>query len=72
VTGLLWLVQGFHELSTCRALGFGAVGPIPLTAMWQYVDRHGLPDWTVDVWLEADGEYLRSISDDKVKRNGKH
>lgn len=29
-------------------IGMGAVGPIPLTAIWEYVDRYALPAWTID------------------------
>lgn len=66
-------MDAFHELSTCRPLGFGVVGPIPVTAMWQYVDRHSLPEWSVDVWMAADAEYLQAVSDkQQVKSNGKH
>jgi len=52
--GADWLWRAFLELSTCRAIGFGVVGPIPINAIFQYVDRCGLPDWTVDAVISID------------------
>lgn len=34
-------LRAYNELDTCRALGFGAVGPIPWTAIDCYAARHG-------------------------------
>ena len=53
----LWLWRAFQELQTCRAVGFGALGPIPLTAVWEYVDRYGLPDWTIDALFTLDATW---------------
>lgn len=50
----LWLWRAFQELHTCRAIGFGTLGPIPLTAIWEYVDRYQLPDWTIDAIFSLD------------------
>jgi hypothetical protein len=48
----------FFELSTCRAFGMGGVGPIPATAIWAYVDRYRLPDWTCDAIFSLDAAWL--------------
>lgn len=34
-------LRAYNELDTCRPLGFGAVGPIPWTAIDAYGVRHG-------------------------------
>lgn len=34
-------LRAYNELDTCRKLGFGAVGPIPWTAIDRYAARHG-------------------------------
>lgn len=56
--GADWLLQAFWELSTCRPLGFGLVGPIPATAIFAYVDRYRLPDWTIDAIYSLDSAWL--------------
>jgi hypothetical protein len=48
----------FFELSTCRAIGAGVLGPIPATAIWAYVDRYRLPDWTIDAIFSLDSAWL--------------
>ena len=53
-TGAAWLWRAFLELSTCRAPGFNGAGPIPIVAIFQYVDRYALPDWTVDAVISLD------------------
>lgn len=57
VAGCLWLWRAFQELQTCRAIGFGVLGPIPLTAIWEYVDRYALPDWTIDAIFSLDAAW---------------
>lgn len=38
-------LRAWGELGTCRPLGFGGVGPIPITAVWQWCEMEGLdPD----------------------------
>lgn len=32
------LVRAYADVATCRSYGMG-VGPIPITAMWQWCDR---------------------------------
>lgn len=56
--GADWLAALFFELSTCRAMGFGGLGPIPATAVWQAVDRYGLPEWAADAVYSLDAVYL--------------
>jgi len=34
-----FFLRSFWKLSTCRALGFGSVGPIPWTAVVEFADR---------------------------------
>lgn len=58
----LWLFRAFRELSTCRALGMG-VGPIPLSAVHAYIDRYGLPEWSVDALLRIDAVWLKVNQD---------
>jgi hypothetical protein len=53
-----WLAQMFHELSTCRAIGSAGIGPIPATAIWAYVDRYRMPDWTIDAIFSLDAAWL--------------
>ena len=40
-----------------------AVGPIPISAMWSYVDRYGLPEWSLDALMRIDGEWHKVHSD---------
>jgi len=35
----------------------GVLGPIPLTAIWEYVDRYALPDWTIDALFTLDATW---------------
>jgi hypothetical protein len=51
-------MQMFFELSTCRAIGMAGFGPIPATAIWAYVDRYRLPDWTIDAIYSLDAAWL--------------
>lgn len=53
-----WLIDAFWELSTARAIGFGGVGPIPITAIWAFADRHDCPPWFAEVIQAADLDYL--------------
>lgn len=58
------MVEAFTELSTCRNNGMG-MGPIPLTAIHQYSDRHELGDLFVRQILQIDRAYL--LAHDKKK-----
>ena len=42
-----------------------AMGPIPLTAMWLYVDRYGLPEWALDALMRIDGQWLEIMHDER-------
>lgn len=44
------------ELGTCRQMG-AALGPIPITASWAYVDRYHLPEWAVDAMITLDAAW---------------
>lgn len=34
------VLRALNDLDTCRPVGL-AIGPIPITAVWQYLDRQG-------------------------------
>jgi hypothetical protein len=57
------MVRAYSELSTCRAIGPNGIGPIPVTVMWQWCDRHGLDrelaDHVTTVLRHVDAETLR-------------
>lgn len=55
-----WLLRAFNELSTCRQLGM-TIGPIPVTAIFDYVDRYAMPEWTVDALMKIDAEWLELV-----------
>lgn len=40
--GLELFLQAFMELTSCRGLGYGAIGPIPWIALQTYCDVHDL------------------------------
>ena len=48
------------ELSTERVNGMG-VGSIPITKIWQYMDRFKLPDWWEPVLLQSDAAIVASV-----------
>ena len=37
-----YYLKVFNILGTCRAIGFGGIGPIPYTAMSAYCHDHGI------------------------------
>ena len=45
------------ELSTERVSGMG-IGSIPVSKIWEYLDRFGLPDWWEPVLLQADASLV--------------
>ena len=47
------MLGALMELSTERVGGMG-VGSIPVSKVWQYLDRFNLPDWWEPVILQAD------------------
>lgn len=70
IAGNQWLLNAFYELSTCRQIGMD-LGPIPLTAIQAYSDRHELGELFVLQIMEIDRLWLASRNKDKkVKRNG--
>lgn len=64
VLDLFWLFRAWRELSTCRPVGF-SVGPIPLTAIFEYVDRFELPPWSIDALLAIDARILIEVLDEQ-------
>jgi len=46
------------------------VGSIPISKIWQYIDRFDLPDWWEPVLLQSD-VYIVRLSNKEVKQDGK-
>lgn len=40
------------------------VGSIPVTAIWEYIDRFGLPEWWEPVLLQVDAALVASINEE--------
>jgi hypothetical protein len=57
------LCRAYSELSTTRAFTGMGIGPIPVTAMWQWCDRRQMPnhltDYVVSVLRSVDAEAMR-------------
>jgi hypothetical protein len=47
------IARAYAQLSTCRPIGMGGIGPIPITAVWEWEDRKGLIDRSVRDHFEA-------------------
>lgn len=64
-----WYLEAFGELSTCRAIGMD-VGPIPWSAIVQYVDRQRIEaDWEFNTVIRSmDSEYLKFVRDQREKK----
>lgn len=62
------LFEAFEQLSTCRQLGMGAIGPIPWSAIDQYAVRMEIQDdelaYESFVWI------IQSLDDLYLKRKG--
>jgi len=56
------------ELSTERQIGFSA-GPIPVSVIDNYLDRHGLPDWWAPVITRVDSHILSSMNEEKKAKS---
>jgi hypothetical protein len=54
------------ELSTERVSGMSA-GGIPVTKVWQYLDRFDLPDWWEPVLLQTDAKILAASNKESQK-----
>lgn len=54
------------ELSTERQVGMG-VGSIPISKIWQYIDRFDLPDWWEPILLQSDVFIVRSSNKEAMK-----
>lgn len=69
--GLAFYWGAFLELSSCRPLGFGAVGPIPWTAIRAFAHDRELDDEDADYFVAMiralDGVYLTHM---KPKKDG--
>jgi hypothetical protein len=38
------LARAYAKVSTCRAIGAAGLGPVPVTAIWEWLDRNGITD----------------------------
>jgi hypothetical protein len=54
------------ELSTERPVGMG-VGQIPISKIWQYLDRFNLPDSWEPILLQADAAIVASMNKEAEK-----
>ena len=54
------------ELSTERPVGMG-VGQIPISKIWQYMDRFNLPDYWEPILLQADAAIVASMNKEADK-----
>jgi hypothetical protein len=61
------------ELSTERNNGMG-VGSIPVSKIWQYIDRFDLPDWYEPVLLQADAAFVSGLNKEQksASRSAEH
>jgi hypothetical protein len=55
------IIGALLELSTERPAGMG-IGMIPVSKVWQYLDRFGLPDWWEPVLLQADATLVARMN----------
>ena len=75
--------QAFEQLSTCRQVVLGAVGPIPWSAIDQYAQRMGIEDdeiayddfvWIIqqldELFLKRKGEEIEAERKKASNRNG--
>lgn len=67
---LLTFLEAFYDLSSCRQIGTGAVGPIPYTAILKWVDYWDVdcPDFYITIVQSLDQIYLAIIN--KKEGNG--
>lgn len=63
-----WLMRAFKDLSTERHIGM-ALGPIPLSAIWAYADRHQLGELFTLQIQRLDEHYLKADDDGQQKSN---
>ena len=64
---LFCYIEAFYDLSSCRAIGMGAVGQIPYTAILQWVDYWGVdqPELFISIVQSLDHIYLEHVNKDK-------
>ena len=63
-----WLLKAFRDLSTERQVGM-SVGPIPLSAIWAYSDRHQLGDLFILQIQRLDEHYMKVMHDGHSQSN---
>jgi hypothetical protein len=60
------VIGAMMELSTERVSGMAA-GSIPVSKIWDYIDRFDLPDWWEPVLLQSDAKLLASMNKESDK-----
>ena len=58
------------ELGTERPVGMG-LGQIPISKIWQYIDRFDLPDHWEPILLQADAAIVASLNKEADKDGGR-
>lgn len=56
----------YLELSTERPVGMG-IGSIPISKIWQYMDRFNLPDWWEPALLQIDAAVVAEANREAKK-----
>jgi hypothetical protein len=71
------MARAYSQLSTTRSVGMdGIIGPIPVTAIWEYCDRTGisadpvLREHFVDVMRAIDQHTLNTAAARRRQRTG--
>lgn len=67
LSGWDFLLTSYAELDTCRSMS----GQIPLTAIWQYVDRYGLSDEIAHLLMNIDKQWNMAKEDKKERTDGR-
>lgn len=55
-------LRAWWETGTCRVVGM-AVGPIPVTAIWEWCDRHGFDDEAREIMTHV----IRQLDNDRAE-----
>lgn len=63
--GLALYYEAFFDLTTCRGMGFGSVGPIPWTAIVEYARFYRFDEEQTDALLF----YVRRLDDVVIKKS---
>jgi hypothetical protein len=66
--GALELAHAYAKLSTTRPITAGGLGPIPITAVWQWEDRNGITDPGLRRHVEA---VIASVDVTAIRRSNR-